>query len=693
VLFTTVTIGSFLVTPTYRATAVLQIERENPNIVTFRDVYSPDNSYMAYSDFYQTQYRLIESRDVMRRVVERLDLPNHPAMQEATRPGPLSRGVSWIRCLLPQPDVEPGLTFDPLQSWIGATKGAVSVQPVKNTHLVEITFVSVDPALAAVAANAVAEEYILFNSELKSRTTGRAGEKLDGEIRNLTGEVEDLDRQIRAFGAENAILDLGNKKSLALSTLEELTRAATQSRIQRARREAAYESLRAADPSSLEAVLTSATIKDLKSRLTDLERQHAEKRELFKPDYPDMIAFRSQIAVVRQQLEAETERIQSQVIGTAETAFRTARGEERRLTALEEEQKERLRKLEMNLAEYENLRSTLDGKKEMRAGLIKRRDETGVLNRMEETQSGNVWLVEAAQPPRGPFRPNKRLNILLSVVMGLGLGVGLAFFFEYLDNSIKNGEDLERTAGIPALGLIPTLKRRGHGKVVALDSSGRAALVEMITHDAPKSHHAEAYRDLRTTLLLSSPDHPPRLLMISSAQPREGKTVTSLNVAVSLTQIGKRVLILDADLRKPRIHKVLGLSREKGLSSWLAGNVPWQGQDLRTSDSFDHVIIDTPPILAVADPLIVAEQVDGVLLVVQGGETPRQSVVAGIEKLRSAKTQILGAVINNLPLVDQDSYAYRYGYRYSYYTHPESEMMPGDDRSGDRAAGGQGGSS
>jgi capsular exopolysaccharide synthesis family protein len=381
----------------------------------------------------------------------------------------------------------------------------------------------------------------------------------------------------------------------------------------------------------------------------------------------------------------------------------------------------------VNLAEYENLQSTLGAKKETRAGLLKRRDETGVLNRMEETQSGNVWLVEAAQPPRGPFRPNKKLNILLSLVMGLGLGVGLAFFFEYLDNSIKNGEDLERTAGIPALGLIPTLKRRGHGKVVAMDSTGRFAPVEMVTHEAPKSHHAEAYRDLRTTLLLSSPDQPPRLLMITSAQPQEGKTVTSLNIAVSLTQIGKRVLILDADLRKPRAHKVLGLSRELGLSSWLAGNVAWQGlvtptsipglsavtagpippnpaellasnnfrqllQDLRTSDSFDHVIIDTPPILAVADPLIVSEQVDGVLLVVQGGETPRQSVVAGIEKLRSAKTHLLGAVINNLPLAEQDSYSYRAGYRYSYYTHPETELMPGDDRGGDRAAGGRGGS-
>jgi capsular exopolysaccharide synthesis family protein len=211
--------------------------------------------------------------------------------------------------------------------------------------------------------------------------------------------------------------------------------------------------------------------------------------------------------------------------------------------------------------------------------------------------------------------------------------------------------------------------------------------------------------------------------MVTSAQPQEGKTVTSMNIAISLTQIGKRVLVLDADLRKPRVHKILEVARTQGLSSFLAGNVPWRDlilptpvpglfaltagpippnpaellasksfrsllEDLRRSTEFDHVIIDTPPLLAVADPIIVSEQVDGVLLVVKAGETPRQSVAAGLEKLRAAKARVLGAILNNLDLTGHDAYAYRYGYRYGYDDHPEGEVQPGDDRS---AVHGQGG--
>ncbi len=713
VLFTTVTIGSFLMTPSYRATAVIQIERENPNIVNFSDIYARDSSYLAYTDFYQTQYRLIESRDVLRRVVERLDLPRHPAMAGTGRPGPLARSARWLRRLLPGPPEQESRTGDPLQPWVAALRGGLEVDPIKNTHLVEITFESPDAALAAAAANAVAEEYILFNTEVKSRTSGLAGRKLDGEIRNLSEEIERLDRDLRAFGQERAILELSSKKTLVMATLEELTRAATQARIQRARSQAAYESLRDARPDSLEAVRASPTIKDLKGRLADLEAERAEKADRFKPDYPDMVALHSQREVVAGQLAAEERRIRDQVVGASETAYRTALGEERRLTALEDEQKRRVQDLEQSLAEYESMKAALDAKKDMRAGLIKRRDETGVLNRMEETQAGNVWLVEEAQAPPFPYRPDKKLNILLSLVVGLGLGVGLAFFFEHLDSSVKHAEDLDRL-GLPALGLIPTVKRRGHGKVVALDSRGRAVAVETITHTLPKGNHAEAYRDLRTTLLLSSPDRPPRLILITSAQPQEGKTVTCVNVALSLTQIGRRVLLLDADLRKPRIHKILEMSRAQGLSSFLAGNQPWRDlvlpgpvpglfaltagpippnpaellashsfrglmEELRRSTEFDHVIVDTPPLLAVADPVIVAGEVDGVLLVVRAGDTPRQSVAAGLEKLRSGQARVLGAVLNNLDLVGRDAYAYRYGYRYGY-------DVSGEGQAGEEAA-------
>ncbi|MFQ5669647.1 MAG: GumC family protein, partial [Acidobacteriota bacterium] len=697
ILFTLVTIGSFLITPTYRSKAVIQIERHNPNIVDFRNVYAQDNNHLAYTDFYQTQYRLIQSRDVLRRVVERLDLPNQPPVAEAVRPGWVRRSMAWLRQLLPAGETGDAVVTDPLQPWIDALRDRLEINPVKNTHLVEIACTSIDPALAAGIANAVAGEYILFNTEVKSRATGVAGEKLDKEIANLSGEIAAMEGRLRALGKKKSIMELDNKKSLILATLEEVTRAATQARIERARRQAAFESLRNTRPTHLDEVLRSPIIKDLKGRLAGLEGQMAEKEPLFKADYPEMVALRGQIDLVRGQIDAEATRIRDQVVGTAQTAYRTARGEEKRLSALEEEQKARVRDLEQSLAQYKTLESHLDAKKEMRAGLIKRRDETGVLNRIDDTQAGNVWQVETAQAPLLPFRPNKKLNILLSLVVGLGLGVGMAFFFDYLDSSVKGADDLQRLVGIPPLGLIPALKRRGHGKVIALDGRGRAACIDQVTHQSPKSQHAEAYRDLRTTLLLSSPDHPPRLLMVTSSLPREGKTVTAVNIAISLTQIGKKVLLLDADLRRPRIHKVFDLSRSKGLSNWLAGNTDWREMVvptalpglsallagpvapnpaellasnnfrnlldlLSTNQSFDHVIIDTPPLLAVADPIIVSERVDGVLLVVEGGATPHQSVALAVKKLRAAQARVLGGVLNNLDLTGGDYYSYRYGY-------------------------------
>ncbi|MFQ5718339.1 MAG: GumC family protein [Acidobacteriota bacterium] len=724
VLFTTVTVGSFLITPTYKSTAVMQIERHTPDIVDFRDMYTRDSSTQAYIDFYQTQYKLIESRDVLRQVIERLDLPNAPAMVEAARPGHLAQGLAWVRGLLPGAGIDEATATDPFQHWVNVVADSTDVRPVRNSHLVEISFVSTDPTLARDVANAIADEYKIFNAAVKSRTTGLAGKKLDSEVTTLDEDIKLLDEQLRDFGTHNSILDLGNRKTLALSTLEELTRAATQARVSRARRQASFESLRDADPESLEVVLNSPVIKELKGRLTDLQRQYAEKTGLFKPDYPDMLALKSQMDVVGTQLDDEIARIREQVVGGAETAYRTALNEEQRLAGLEEGQKSRLREMEQSFAEYENLKANLDAKKEMRAGLIKRRDETGVLNRVDDIKAGNVWLAQAAEIPANPYRPNKKLNILLSLFVGVALGVGLAFFFEYLDNSVKGADDLEQGLGLSALGMIPAMRRRGHGKVVALDSGGRAIGVELVTHDAPKSNHAEAYRDLRTTLLLSSPDQPPRVIMVTSSQPREGKTVTTLNVAVSLTQVGKKVLIVDADMRKPRVHKILDLPRKTGLSSWLAGTLAWAdivhttriaglsaitsgpippnpaellaSKNFRTllheaheHGAFDHIVVDTPPVLAVSDPVIVSALADGVLLVVQGGQTARQSVAVAMDKLKGANARVLGAVLNNLDLGGNDYYSYRYGYRYGYYTHHESELQAEDDRPGASGAGGR----
>ena len=713
VLATVVTIGSLLVTPTWRATAIVQIEREMPKVVNFSDVLARDNSFQAYSDFYQTQYRLMSGREVMRRVVRRLD----GELRDEVQSGPSLRGrfTAWIGTLLPgEPEEEPA-PADPDAPLIAALTARLDIEPIKNTHLVQVAARATQPALAASIANAVAEEYALFNAEIRHRTTGQAGERLDAEVSGVEREVDALNERLREFGAVHSIVDLGNRRSLAVSTLEEVTRASTEARIQKARREAHFEALRTAPPESLEIVRASAAVQEIKGRLTELNRERAEKSRLFKADYPDMVALAAQIRLLEERLAAETESLRRQAVGEAETAWRGAVAEERRLGELEQAQRAAVHDLESSLAEYESLRAAADGKREMRASLLKRRDETGVLSRIDESLTGNVWVVEAAQPPAAPYSPNLRLNLAMALALGLSLGTGLAFFFEYLDSSIKNAEDLERHIGLPALALVPRHGRPAQSRPTASPPGEPVLPAECVVQMAPRSGAAEAYRDLRTTLLLSSPDHPPVVLMVTSSQPSEGKTVTALNIALSLTQIGRRVLLIDADMRRPRIHKVLSLDRARGLSTYLAGNAPW-GEliepsgvpglavitsgpippnpaellasnnltrllaELRQDPDYDHVVLDTPPVLAVADPVIVSSQVDGVLLVVHAGETPQQTVRAGLEKLRAANARVLGALLNNLEIANQDyywhRYTYRYGYRYGSYGEGEPAEGP-----------------
>jgi len=340
--------------------------------------------------------------------------------------------------------------------------------------------------------------------------------------------------------------------------------------------------------------------------------------------------------------------------------------------------------------QYNILKREADTNKELYKGLLQRMKEAGVSAGLTVS---NIQVVDQAEIPTGSYKPNKKLNLLLAAVVGLFLGIGLAFFFEYLDNTVKSPEDVEQLIRLPSFGMVPEISYERKKRLAKASYP-----VELVTHGHPKSILSEAYRNIRTSILLSFSEKPPKKIVITSPNPSEGKTTTVINTAIALSQTGAQVLIIDGDMRHPRIHKIFNEENGAGLSNFLSGNSPLDSIIKKTEvpnlyyipsgpippnpseligsklfkvmmDSlgkkFDHIVLDSPPALGFADSVILSTTVDGVILVVLGGKTPRETLQRAKEVLHQVNAKILGVVINRVD-IHRSGYGYYY-YRYHYY--------------------------
>jgi capsular exopolysaccharide synthesis family protein len=341
--------------------------------------------------------------------------------------------------------------------------------------------------------------------------------------------------------------------------------------------------------------------------------------------------------------------------------------------------------------QYNILKREADTNKELYTGLLQRMKEAGV---SAGIMASNIQVVDQAELPTKPYKPNKRLNLLLAAVVGLFLGVGIAFFFEYLDNTIKTPEDVEQLIRLPSFGMVPEISSERRKRL----ESGAAYPVELITYAHPKSMLSEAYRNIRTSILLSFSEKPPKKIVITSANPAEGKTTTVINTAIALSQTGAKVIVVDSDMRKPRIHNIFNEENGIGLSNFLSGHgdlrsiikkteipnlfyipsgpIPPNPSELigaglfknmmeSLGKGFDHIVLDSPPVLGFADSIILSTNVDGVILVTVGGKTPRETLQRAKEVLQQVNAKILGVVINRVNIQRSD-YGYYY-YRYHHY--------------------------
>jgi polysaccharide biosynthesis transport protein len=675
----------FLMTPLYRAVTTLDISRVSSNSTGFDGSATIDGL-----EFLPSQVELVQSRDVAERVVKKLNLLSNQAFLDA-HPD-----------LAPDPS-EPKPSGPPTARQISRAAFAVldetDASIVKATSLVQITYDSPSRDLAAQVANALADAYIEWNIESRFQTLANSAQFLATQIEEAKRDIDEKERALLAYTSQKEIIAVDTTKmNPSRDRLAAFQDDYTTAVADRVSKEAKFDELVKTPDTTVAETVAAGVFAQMKSDQGKLETDYTQKLAIYKPEWPAMQAE-------KQQVEEGNRRIAIAVKETADKVREAARSDY--LTALRKEtsMKEMMRSKQSEAlnqiagsSEYNNLRTEIDTKRALLDTLIREQGEAEVLSRLREEHSTNIRIVDRALRPHRPNKPKPVIYMAAAVVLGCGMGFGLAFFLSYLDRTLHSSAEVERFVQLPVLGSIPRVgpsgkKRRWWAFWRWRRKKTRAAegLVELLPHSNPRAAASEAYRALRTSLLFSRAGGV-KVVTVTSVVPKEGKTATSANLAVVLAQLGRRVLLVDADFHQGRVHQLFGVSNRAGLVSILAEGVEPSRVIVKTkvpgvfvvtsgpdtpnpsallssenmrqflelaATNFDHVVIDTPPIMATYDVLVFGQYTDGVVLCVRAGVTGRQQVREVRDKLLRAGVPILGVVLNRRKL-ETSYYEYRY---------------------------------
>src|SRR5579863_6556344 len=682
---TVVTIASFKMKPVYEAAARVEVDKESQNMVPFPD----SNSYGEYDDsenYIETQTKILQSETLALMTIKSMDLARYPEFGGNSAAGVVHEGAIPRRPAI-----------------LGAFLGRLGVKRVPNSRLIQVQFEAEDPQLAAQVVNAHLQNFVEQNFRSKFDATTQATTWLSSELEELRIKVEKSEDARIAYERENQIWQIDEKQDITTQKLADLSKAVTDAQTDVAQKEALYRMAISGNVDALPAARNNDVISNLLRRKAELDELYAEALDQYGPNYPKVVRLQSQQKEVEQNLATA----RKTMVESVEEEFATARSHVELLQQALDKQKAEANDLSEKLVQYHILQHDADSNKQLYDGLLQKLKEAGITAGL---RSSNIRVVDPAMAPSSPARPQKTRNIALAVLVGLVGGVGLALFREYLDNTVKSPDDIEALTGLPSLAVVPALPGlNGHhsrlaklGGEVAMAPTPGGPRVELLSYVQPKSQISEAFRALRTSLLLSQAEHPPQVILVTSALPREGKTTAAVNLAVTLAQLGDRTILVDSDLRKPGVGRLLNLGTGKyaGLSSYLAGvstldlvtvphpaipnlaaiptgPLPPNPADLLSSHKladaiaelrtkFKFVVIDSPPIMAATDAVILSVQADGVLLVVRSGETPKEAFTRTRDLLLSVKSRLLGVVLN---AVDASAPDYYYSYRYYPYSY------------------------
>ncbi len=707
VLLLTTALYSFTATPMYKAATRLVIDKANPNVVSIQEVMALDASG---TDDYQTQYKIIESRTVAREVIRRLDLQNSKEFFPSSGLlGGLRQTagglVESVRGLLNTGTVSrkwasqsAAEAIDP--RLVSALIARIAVEPVRNSRLFDIHFQASDPVLAAKTADTIAEAYIDYNLETRLQAAQKAVQWLQARIVAEREKVEAAEQALLNYKKEQDIITgfTSDTEQITAQKLAKLNAQVVEAESRRVEAETRYRQAAALaeNPDMIGAipeVLKNDLINQIKSMEVELSQNVSELSRKYGQNHPKMVALQSEMATLETRKAYEVDK----VINSLKNEYEVALAREQSLREALSRQKQETFVLNQKAIEYGVLRRQAESARQMYELLVNRFKETSLT---EQMKTGNIRIIDKAEVPRKPVKPRKGLNLLLALLVGLVVGAGLAFFYEYLDNTVKDSDDVKHYLQMPCLGVVPVIER----------AAGEESSVhgDLVTVHSPRSVASEAYRDIRTGLLFSSVEAVPQVLVLTSAGPQEGKTITAGNLAVSLAQSGSRVVLLDCDLRRPKIGclfgrpetaagvtnilvenrsvaEVLVPSGVDNLDLLVSGPVPPNPAELLGSgrmtgllkslrESFDYVIIDSPPVSAVTDAVILAKFVDGVVLVARAHDKPRKMIAMSLEKLSSVGGNVLGVVLNHVD-VREDTCHYRYA-GYGYYYGAEEGTAP-----------------
>lgn len=719
----------YAITPkAFMAAATIQIERR-----TLAPTLSSQAPWLeSYFDaeYYPTEYKLLESRGLAERVVKRLDLQNDPAFNP--------HGAARTAAAATAPaDLAHGATADDDLAALGGLaerlRSGLGIEPVRNTQLVEISYRASSPTFAARAANGFADAFIDMGIEYRFTSAGKTSSFLNSQIEALKKEIDDKEAKLQAFSRRTDIVTMEPSANVTLQRLQALNTSYIEAKNSRIDKESSYKGLAASPAEAIADSLQPGVLGNLRADELKLEQEYDSKLKVYKPDWPAMVTLKGEIEKIKQHIAAAVKESVDTARKSAYAAYETALRQEQSLESEINKLKSQAMDQNSQAAEFQNLGVEIKTRRDLLDKLEREHSENEVQARLQDTRDSNVHIVDRALVPGGPFYPSLRKDVSYGMLFGLLIGVGSALLIEFLDRTIKTPEEVERRIGLPTLAVIQDIDeagkaygysgryggygygygygaepppvarvRQGRGDKVPASAGGSGGAtaggaggaggwlerkrsgakapsqIELVPHELPRTQISEAYRSLRTALLLSSAREL-KVVAVTSAAAGEGKTATATNLAIVLSQLGRPVLIVDCDLRKPRLHQVFKISNQTGLVSHLAAtadaeeivhatNIPnlWitpsgpvapNPSELLSSDRmydwlraarsrFEYIIIDTPPALAVTDATIVGVIADGVVLTLRSGKVTREDARHCRDRLRQADVRILGAVLN-----------------------------------------------